>query len=143
MDYHSAGGIVFHSSTKVRKYLVLYQKRKSGETQWVFPKGRVEIHETSEQAAIREIREESGLKHLSIVGFVGAQNYKFLEANGVQSKKTVDWFLVEAKRPNELSLARKEGFLRSRWIDFEQATRVLTHPAFHPYLRKAHKMKSA
>ena len=61
----SAGAVIYHDdpNSGVRKYLILHYP--AGH--WDFPKGAVEKGETEEQAATREIFEESSLRVSSFV----------------------------------------------------------------------------
>ncbi len=52
------------------KVLMVKRAKKEGDLLWVFPGGKVELGETSEQACIREVFEESGL-NVSIIGLIG------------------------------------------------------------------------
>jgi diadenosine hexaphosphate hydrolase (ATP-forming) len=55
-----AGGVVARLDAGRPRYLLVRARRDP--TQWVFPKGHVEPGETSEQAAVREVREEAGVR---------------------------------------------------------------------------------
>lgn len=54
----SAGGLVFDDQGNV---VVTARPSFKGETLWGFPKGIVESDETPEMAAVREVKEETGL----------------------------------------------------------------------------------
>jgi 8-oxo-dGTP pyrophosphatase MutT (NUDIX family) len=60
-----AGGIVLGDHGTI----VLVRNRK--ETQWFFPKGHIEAGETDEDAARREIYEETGLRDLELIDDLG------------------------------------------------------------------------
>jgi 8-oxo-dGTP pyrophosphatase MutT (NUDIX family) len=81
-----AGGLVFFEE----RLVIL--KRFNGV--WLFPKGHIDPGETPETAALREVREESGLI-ARIVGKLDQTSYTFLE-HGDKHFKTVYWFLMEA-----------------------------------------------
>jgi 8-oxo-dGTP pyrophosphatase MutT (NUDIX family) len=55
---HSAGGVVYRKEGG----LLWLVGKHSGYHKWVLPKGLVEVGETKEQAAIREVEEETGIK---------------------------------------------------------------------------------
>ena len=54
----SAGIIIFRKTKEGPKFLLLYH----GGRYWNFPKGKLEKEEDSYTAALREIKEETGLR---------------------------------------------------------------------------------
>ena len=60
----SAGGLVLASDGNGGTYVALIRKR---EGTWALPKGHREGEETLEQAALREVEEETGLKPSELV----------------------------------------------------------------------------
>ncbi len=83
----TAGGIVFNGE----KVLVL----RNLKGVWVFPKGHVELGESHEQAALREVLEESGL-HALIVGKAGLSSFHFYSyMDKAVHRKIVYWFEME------------------------------------------------
>ena len=85
----SCGGIVYRNVNGEIEYLLV--EESSGFVS--FPKGHVEIGETEEQTAMREIREETGLKLDLIHGFREIQEYTPAERPNV--KRQVVLFLAE------------------------------------------------
>jgi 8-oxo-dGTP pyrophosphatase MutT (NUDIX family) len=71
--------------------LVLYYNNKKGAG-WVLPKGKAEHEESHKQAALREVREESGSK-AQVLRPLGKTQYSFRRGSTVISK-TVHWFLM-------------------------------------------------
>ncbi len=87
----SAGGIVFDDAGRVA---LLAHSTPSGQRRWSLPKGAVEEGETPEQAAVREVREETGLT-ASIVAPVGVVDYWFVwKPDEVRYHKFVHYFLM-------------------------------------------------
>jgi 8-oxo-dGTP pyrophosphatase MutT (NUDIX family) len=55
-----AGGVVFRVVGNQRQYLLVRARDPAGA--WVFPKGHIEVGESPEQAALREVAEEAGVR---------------------------------------------------------------------------------
>jgi len=70
---------------------------------WEFPKGHIEIGESSKQAAIREVEEESGVIG-EIVEKVGDCEYFYFE-EGQRVLKTVTYYLMKFKELGEATTA--------------------------------------
>ena len=73
----SAGGVVVDrlvgGSPRVA---VIARRNRAGRLEWCLPKGHLEGDETPEQAAVREIREETGLDS-RVLGRLGTIDYWF------------------------------------------------------------------
>ncbi len=106
VNEHSAGGIVFRSREKGRAIEWLVCKH-SGYHKWVLPKGIIETGETPEDAAIREVNEETGVKAKIIHRITSNVAYKFIK-NGVLIDKKVDFFLMESAKAKERASQRSQ-----------------------------------
>lgn len=66
----SAGGVVIpslHPEEMFNVYLIMPRGKFGGKT-WTLPKGRIDEGETKQQAAVREVREETGIKGMILPG---------------------------------------------------------------------------
>ena len=54
-----AGGVVYRPRGGDREFLIVTGRRNPGH--WVLPKGHIEPGETADRAALREVREETGV----------------------------------------------------------------------------------
>jgi 8-oxo-dGTP pyrophosphatase MutT (NUDIX family) len=66
---------------------------RGGKLEWCIPKGHLENDETSEQAAIREVFEETGLE-AQVIASLGEVNYQFIQ-DGAKISKTVHVYLMQ------------------------------------------------
>ncbi|NLN82885.1 MAG: pyrophosphatase PpaX [Firmicutes bacterium] len=112
----SAGGVIIY------KGKVLVVRNRFGN--WVFPKGHIEAGENAEQAALREVEEEVGLK-AKIREAIGQTHYQFT-SGGILRDKTVHWFLMDVANPI-YSLNRREGFVEAAFAPVEEAQALLAH----------------
>jgi 8-oxo-dGTP pyrophosphatase MutT (NUDIX family) len=86
---HSSGGAVIDLRDGA-PFVAMIATR--GRTRWGLPKGAVSAGETSEQAALREVQEETGLD-AEIVGLLDTIEY-FFRAGDTLIKKSVDFYLM-------------------------------------------------
>jgi 8-oxo-dGTP pyrophosphatase MutT (NUDIX family) len=110
----SAGGVV------VNQGRVLVLRLLSGE--WVMPKGKVEEDETDAAAAIREVKEETGLDAL-IGRSLGSTEYEYA-LNGRKVHKSVHWFLMQSY---DAQLKPEPIFAEAKFVAPDEAIKLLTH----------------
>jgi len=92
----SCGGVVIYRN----KVLLLYKNQNGRYVGWVLPKGNIEPSETTTKAALREVKEESGVS-ARIVRYLGQTQYTFRSTKtdelcevGEILTKTVHWYLM-------------------------------------------------
>ena len=90
----SAGGIVVDVGGDPPRAAVIARVNRAGRVEWCLPKGHLENDETPEEAAVREIAEETGIRG-RIVGSLGTIDYWF-SVDGKRVHKIVHHFLLEA-----------------------------------------------
>lgn len=86
---HSSGGAVIDDRNGTLNVALIATRRK---TRWGLPKGAVSQGETSEQAALREVLEETGL-HAAIIRPLDTIEY-FFRAGDTLIRKRVDFYLM-------------------------------------------------
>ncbi|UER53223.1 NUDIX hydrolase [Kineosporiaceae bacterium SCSIO 59966] len=90
----SAGGLVVDLAASPPTVAVIARVNRAGRLEWCLPKGHLEGAETPEQAAVREIEEETGIRG-RVVGDLGTIDYWFA-VEGRRIHKTVHHYLLEA-----------------------------------------------
>ena len=127
----SAGGVVFHRSARGVRVLLIRDSYKN----WGFPKGHLETDESPDAAAMREVREETGLSGLSLKAPVEVIDWHF-RFRGRVVHKTCHFFLIEAANARVRPL-RKEGITACRWLDFETAASLVSYENARTVLTRA------
>lgn len=101
---------------------------------WDLPKGHIEKGETPEEAAIREIFEETGIKDVEfIAGFKETIKYFYKRSSKIFFK-TVIFFLAETKTKEVKISFEHEGY---EWLPYEKALKQLTFVNAKKVLKKA------
>ncbi len=117
----AAGIIVFRHSPDGPRFLLLYH----GGAYWNFPKGKIESEEESMEAALRETREETGLRQADLRlarGFNAYEKFFFRRA-GQQTFKTVIFYLAETRHADiHLSSREHKGY---GWFLYRDAKQIL------------------
>ncbi len=90
----SAGGVVYRRGTDGIEVVLAARRTRRGDLAWGLAKGGIEADETPEQAAVREVREETGIE-AEIEASLGETRY-FYVWEGVRIRKTVHFFLMRA-----------------------------------------------
>ena len=114
----SCGAVIFREEQNERKFLLIRNRRSA---HWGFPKGHIELGETEEETAIREVFEETGLKIRIVPGFVKKSEYT------IQGKieKSVSIFLAETDE-TEYKL-QEEEIEECGWFAYNDALRILNY----------------
>ncbi|MQA86465.1 MAG: NUDIX domain-containing protein [Streptosporangiales bacterium] len=118
----SAGGLVVDRSEGPRAALIGRLDRY-GQLLWSLPKGHVEEGESAEDAALREVAEETGILG-RVIAPLGAIDFWFI-ADRRRIHKTVHHFLMEAVG-GELSDADVE-VTEVAWVPLDEVSRLLAY----------------
>jgi bis(5'-nucleosidyl)-tetraphosphatase len=135
MKKQVSGGIVIYH--KEGDGLVEYLLLQYGAGHWDFPKGKLEIGETKDQAARRELTEETGLQDVFIQeGFEESLSYVFNDFRGNPVEKTVHFFVGEVPYKGPIVLSREhQAYV---WEPYTKALEHLTYQNAKNVLIKAH-----
>ncbi|MDQ2817864.1 MAG: NUDIX hydrolase [Candidatus Eremiobacteraeota bacterium] len=116
----SAGGLVLKADRS--SYVGLLIGRNSPRI-WSLPKGHVEPDESIEQAAVREVKEETGID-ASIVAGLSDIRYWFY-SNRTKHSKVVHFYLMRYLGGSDTpQLAEVD---ETAWVPFDELPKILTH----------------
>jgi len=119
----SAGVVLYRMQDSRRLYLVL----QYAAGHWDLAKGKREPGESDVQAALREVREETGISDVALrEGFARRIEYEFVDGAGATVRKTVTFFLGET-RARDVTLSDEHRDYA--WHEYGDAVRAVTYPA--------------
>lgn len=127
----SAGGIV----VKENQFLLVENSRMKNpeEKWWGFPKGHLEEGESTEEAAIREVAEETGIE-AEIIDKLGQSKY-VITKNEEKIFKVVTIFLMKyLSGEPKAQIGEVSDVI---WLPYEAALKKLTYPNDKDLLKKA------
>ena len=115
----SAGGVVYKKSGARCDVLLI---AKNGSRVWCLPKGKIEQGETHQQAAVREVKEETGVDAL-IIRLLGDIKYNFISPlDKAQVYKEVRFFLFEYKQGSTTKhLDPDKEVDEVKWLEINEA----------------------
>ena len=130
----SAGGVVYRLHDGHALFLLIrdsYQK-------WGFPKGHLESGERSEDAAVREVREETGIDDLALRGQIETIDWYF-RFRGQLIHKVCHFYLMETTQAST-NPQQAEGITACRWVSYDDARAAISYANARKVLARAHEM---
>jgi len=123
----SAGGVVIDQHDGGLRVAIIARLNRGGRVEWCLPKGHPEGVETHEQAAVREIAEETGIEG-DILAPLGSIDYWFT-VTGHRVHKTVHHFLLRATG-GELTIENDPDHeaIDVAWVELGDLAKRLSFP---------------
>ncbi len=130
-----SGGEVVCRKKKSKIEILLLQLDNG---RWCLPKGLVEKGENMRGVALREVEEETGLKHLEIGEKLGQEHY-FWKKDDTYHNKFVYYFLIEFTGTEEPKPQKEKGFIRAKWMDINEALELVKYKETKNIIQRAKK----
>jgi 8-oxo-dGTP diphosphatase len=111
VEVRAAGGVILRDGA-----VLLVHRPQYGD--WSFPKGKLDPGEDWEEAAVREVEEEAGLRCR-----LGAEAGRTHYQDGAGRQKEVRYYLMECDGE---PVAQNEVD-QVRWVPLEEATSILSY----------------
>ncbi len=130
----SAGGVVY----RVRDGEPVFLLIRDSYHNWGFPKGHLETDEPPDAAALREVREETGLDDVALDGAIDTIDW-FFRFRGQLVHKVCHFYLMRSDT-SDTTPQRAEGITACRWASFPDATQLVSYANARDVLRRANAM---
>lgn len=127
----SAGGVVFRMEQGRPLFLLI----RDSYDNWGFPKGHVERDEVPEDAALREVEEETGLHELLLRDAVDTIDWYFRFRKRL-IHKVCHFYLMES-RESETVPQRDEGITECSWVELGEALERISYENARGVLERA------
>ena len=115
----AAGGLVWNEKNEL---LMIFRQDK-----WDLPKGKLDEGESIETCAIREVREETGLKEVILGEFIGITRHeyfdRFIDAKAI---KESHWYAMRADSIQLLNPQLEENITEIKWVKIEEIPALLS-----------------
>ena len=103
---YASGGVVFNND----KLLMIFRNDF-----WDLPKGKIELNESEQECAVREVEEECGIDKLTVVKFLKYTYHTYIEYDQHILKKT-SWYLMSSDSKKKLIPQKSEGISKAIWV---------------------------
>lgn len=127
----SAGGVIYRWRGGAAHVLLIRDRYQH----WGFPKGHLEGAETAADAALREVREETGLAELVLGPRLQTIDW-FFRFRGRLIHKFCHFYLIESPR-GETCPQLDEGITECIWLPLNEAIRAISYDNAREVLRLA------
>jgi 8-oxo-dGTP pyrophosphatase MutT (NUDIX family) len=132
----SAGGVVYRRNGDSIEVVLASRRTRRGELAWGLAKGGIEPGESLEDAAVREVREETGIEAV-IEDSLGETRY-FYVWEDTRIRKTVHFFLMRATGGDPAD--RDDEMEEIRWLPIERALKRAAYRGEREVLGRAREL---
>jgi 8-oxo-dGTP pyrophosphatase MutT (NUDIX family) len=129
----SAGGVLYRRVDDAIEVVLASRRTRRGELAWGLAKGGIEEGESHEQAAVREVREETGYT-AEIESSLGETKY-FYVWEDTRIRKTVHFFLMRLTGGDPAD--RDDEMEEVRWFPLERALKRAAYRGERDVLHRA------
>lgn len=113
----TAGGVIFRRTRDGKDVeILLIQDAKD---RWTIPKGHIEEGETAKQTAEREVKEETGLRQVKVLNWLGKINFRYRRQTSLVLM-TTEIFLIRALGDTD-ALQAEEWMNGIKWFASNEA----------------------
>lgn len=111
----AAGGVVLNQKNEM---LFIFRRGR-----WDLPKGKIDNEETEQQAALREVTEETGLQNIQL-GQRLSSSYHVYTIGSEWILKETHWFIMTGDVTERLMPQADEGITEIKWVAKNSLTKM-------------------
>ena len=112
----AAGGLVYNESNEI---LMMFRRNK-----WDLPKGKLDKGETLEHCALREVKEETGLKEVQLIKSL-VITYHTYDESGRHILKETHWYEMRSGSREQLVPQTGEDITEVKWVKKEEIIKLM------------------
>jgi mutator protein MutT len=116
----AAGGLVLNEKNEL---LLIFRRGK-----WDLPKGKLDAGESIESCAVREVQEETGIQHITLLNLLGKTYHEYFD-KWIQEDviKESWWYVMQASSSETLIPQTEEDIEQIIWADKNQIKECMTN----------------
>ena len=131
LRYAAAGGVVVDND-----HVLLLRKKHAPEVR--LPKGHIEPGETRQEAALREVAEETGYVNLKILADLGELTHTFRRDKNLVVTRHESFFLMTLADDTQVTRPPEDQTkFEILWVPMDTAEQALTYEVEREFLRRA------
>ena len=127
----AAGGVVLRKHPGGKPDVLMIYRNKV----WDLPKGKQEKGETAEETAMREVREEVGIRAVRLIKQLGTTVHGY-ERKGEYHVKTTYWYQM-ATPEKQFKPQAEENIEKAGWVPWDKSLEVVGYPTLKTLLEEA------
>jgi bis(5'-nucleosidyl)-tetraphosphatase len=132
---HSIGAVIKYSNPSTGQQVPTFLLLRNRRGYWGFPQGHKEKGESEMQTLEREVNEETGIRSLDVLSYIGMIRYSYFRADGMKNEKEVKFYFATTPVRNVVISAEHESYT---WASFVEALNFLNHRQLRSIFMKGH-----
>ncbi|MDD5749479.1 MAG: transcription antitermination factor NusB [Patescibacteria group bacterium] len=116
----SVGGVIYRQADDGLYFVLILD----AYGKWTFPKGGIKEGEDEQAAVKRELEEETGLKNLRILGYLGESEVKVHKPDKRPYRKIIKYFLIETP-DSKLVVPQVSELKDVKWFSRQEALEII------------------
>lgn len=138
-EHTVAGGVVFNAAGEVLVLERTVMRDCAPKLEVRFPKGHIDPGETNEEAAVREVAEESGYASVGIIADLGAYTSRYAYKNTRHTRHEYYYLmrLTQEARSAPTPMHEEEALFEPRWVAPSELVAMMTYESEQEFARRA------